>query len=93
MRRISIASLTVASLLTGSYLNEKVYKKQKGLRKLIQGNDAQVDAKSIISYFKSYYHDPSAVVFPKRLESLQKIIRTANKYGISIMNVDIEETS
>lgn len=43
----------------------------------------------MISYFKFYFYTPYAIIFPKRLESIQKIMKIANKYDIAVLNIGI----
>lgn len=42
---------------------------------------------SMLSYFRLYFYTPHAIIFPKRLESLQKILKIANKYNIGVVNL------
>jgi hypothetical protein len=46
---------------------------------------------SLLSYLRSSFEKPFGLLFPKRLESVCKIVKISNKYGIGILNQDLED--
>lgn len=44
---------------------------------------------SIIEYLRNKFTKPYAILFPRRLESLQKIMKIAHKYNIGVINKGI----
>jgi hypothetical protein len=41
---------------------------------------------TLFSYLQSNFKEPYALLFPRRLESVQKIMKIASKYKVGIMN-------
>jgi len=92
--KVKVALLTICSLSFFEYFNRNYYKKLKGLRKLARiyrpeeskhemiMNDTSL-LQLILEFDRNY---PMAILFPNRLESLQKVLLLANKYKIAVRN-------
>lgn len=74
------------------YFNLTYLRKYKGLRKLNQrfGNENQI-LSSKLNYFNFLFYPSSdswAIVYPKNIQELQKIVKYAGKYGLKVKNED-----
>ncbi len=46
---------------------------------------------SLLSYLKSTFEKPFGLLFPRRMESVQKMVKISQKYGIGILNQDLDD--
>ena len=44
---------------------------------------------SRLEYLKYKFYNPYAILFPRRLESVQKIMKIAHKYNVGVLNLGI----
>jgi len=76
------------------FMNKKVFRKMKGVRKLRQRfyPDSMISTKvSVVDLILGNHRAPMGIVFPSSLEEIQTIVRYANKYGFGIKNEDVTE--
>lgn len=86
------AFITFSVFSAAYYFNLTYLRKYKGLRKLNQrfGNENQI-LSSKLNYFNFFFYPTSdawAIVYPKNIQELQKIVKYANKYGLKVKNED-----
>ena len=88
-----------SSVVFGLYCLNKFYlRKYKGLNKISQRFTSQDSInpsiiKAELNYFNIFVNNneyPWAIIFPKTLEEVQKIIKLAIKYGLSVQNENID---
>lgn len=77
--------------LRDSIGKDTLSKKRELKNQIEQAEEMHLYHASLLSYLRSSFEKPYGLLFPKRLESVCKIVKIAHKYGIGILNQDLDD--